>query len=114
MKGALNARISFRRSFLEAVHLDETLYSKCLDLWQTSSMFLSRLTESHEAGRSVDDSFSVKLQRKLASTVPPRPIVHVNFEDASKFLGRLIQSAEDVYKSIPFFGGSTLMQVCDI
>jgi hypothetical protein len=44
-------------------------------------------------GSPVPDSFSAKLQRKLASTAPPRPIVQLSFEDAWGHMTRLFKDA---------------------
>lgn len=62
------------------------------------------MAKSTTLGAQVPDSFSWKIQRKLASTVPPRPMVNINFDDALAHLRRLCQDAIDLQEVIGYRG----------
>lgn len=57
---------------------------------------LPGIKDSHGLGKPVPEAFSAKLQRKLASTMPPRPIVQTSFEDAFANLTRMISDGIEV------------------
>lgn len=57
--------------------------------WISISSTLPTVETTHPLGRPVLSSFSPKIQRRLASTVPPRPIVELSFQDAYLALLRL-------------------------
>ena len=111
LRMALATRIDLRRSILSAVAVDGILEKSRVEHWEACLKTLPQWKETHILGTPVENSFSVKIQRKLASTVPPRPIVDVTFANAFDFLSSLCQSGRDAYLSI-CFGGSTMMQVC--
>lgn len=67
---------------------------------------LNRLSESVSLGQPVPEAFSLKIQRRLASTVPPRPIVHISAEDALVHLKRLCQDAIDMQEMMDYRGPS--------
>lgn len=52
------------------------------ELWLQVLNLLEPINTSACLGRTVPEAFSTKIQRRLASTVPPRPIVNLSFEDA--------------------------------
>jgi hypothetical protein len=79
--------------------------------WKEGISILSLLKETHHLGKPVDDSFSAKLQRKLASTVPPRPIVQLSFEDAFGHLSRLFKDGLEVIGVLDYTDPQCL-QVC--
>jgi len=51
--------------------------------------------DTHQLGKAVPGSFSTKIQRRLASTVPPRPIVEVDFREALEKLKQLCLDCEE-------------------
>ncbi|KAF7587158.1 hypothetical protein BBP40_007666 [Aspergillus hancockii] len=65
-------------------------------------------------GGSVDEKLKEaikcrwKIQRKLASTVPPRPMVKINFEDALAHLKRLCKDAIDLLEVLDYCGPHNL------
>jgi hypothetical protein len=67
---------------------------------------LSGITETVAHGTPVPEAFSLKIQRRLASTVPPRPIVHISPEDALAHLKRLCQDAIDMQQMLDYKGPS--------
>lgn len=52
---------------------------------------------THSSGRAIESAFSTKLQRRLASTVPPRPMVTVSMDTAWSFWKRTIEDCENVF-----------------
>lgn len=63
--------------------------------WTPIAMSLSELKDTHSLAKLVPESFSPKIQRTLASTVPPRPIVNFSFEDACEKLSQLCADCEE-------------------
>jgi N-alpha-acetyltransferase 35, NatC auxiliary subunit len=66
-----------------------------LDVFQKGNMFwgecqavLPKLLDSHSYGKIVPEATTTLIQHRLASTVPPRPIVSLGFEAAVGELGR--------------------------
>lgn len=77
--------------------------------WQQCSKLLPLLSGSKAVGQEVKDAFSAKIQRRLASTVPPRPIVNITFEEAHAHLSRLCQDGKEVYGVLDYHGGSNML-----
>jgi N-alpha-acetyltransferase 35, NatC auxiliary subunit len=91
LREALDQRLQLRLYFLGATecpkHVKEPEVAR--KPWLEGLKILPAIKSSHALGKPVDDAFSAKLQRKLASTMPPRPIVQLEFEDACGHLLRL-------------------------
>jgi hypothetical protein len=100
---AISARLEFRKDFLRALDLDLPLdhisYS-----WPPVLKGIQTLKTTHQLGQVVPGAFSTKMQRRLASTVPPRPIVELEFKDA---LEKLHQLTTDCSEATRF---TTLLQ----
>ncbi len=79
--------------------------------WTTLGDFLPYLKSSSKLAKAVPSSFSVKIQRKLASTVPPRPIVQVGQEAAFDHLDRLCKDAAVAVEVLNYYDSHSLM-VC--
>ena len=107
---ALILRLRFREMFFEAVAVDvDVLQNGSTEGWQQCTAMLPLLLTSQTVGKPVKEAFSVKIQRKLASTVPPRPIVTVSFNDAIQHLRRLCQDGKDVVQSFQYFGSNDML-----
>ena len=110
VKSALVCRLNFRKSFLAAVAFeDATEDVDSRSAWQQCDELLSLLLETKTVGVAVKDAFSTKIQRRLASTVPPRPIVKIAFEDAYAHLSRLCQDGKEVHGVLDYQGGNNLL-----
>lgn len=68
---------------------------EALQAWTPIAMSVPEFKGTHSLGKSVPDSFSPKIQRTLASTVPPRPIVNFSFEDACEKLLQICADCEE-------------------
>jgi len=111
LKNSLVARLEFRKMFLSAVQTDEIPDRQRILFWERCMEILPIIEQSTSHDVSVSESFSVKIQRRLASSVPPRPIVSISFKDAYAFLGRLCQHGKDAYRILDYHGGVNLL-VC--
>ncbi|CZR53954.1 probable MAK10 Glucose-repressible protein [Phialocephala subalpina] len=110
IKRALDCRLQFRAQFLNTVELADSRTSDSLvKQWTTLGDFLPYLNSSSKLGKSVPTSFSVKIQRKLASTVPPRPIVQVSQEAAFDHLERLCRDAAVAVEVLTYYDSHSLM-----
>ena len=95
---ALESRLIFRQEFLHSLQADRGgrqiehhIALACLPL-------LSRILETAFQGRPASNAFSPRVQRSLASSMPPRPIVTISFEEALAFLKRLCHDINDTYQ----------------
>lgn len=97
IRDALLARLELRRLLLVAtafdIASDEQGQASC---WKLCLNRLPALKSSRGLGISMESSISTKIQRRLASSVPPRPIVKTEFNDAYEFLERLFQDGIEV------------------
>ncbi|KAI9880490.1 MAG: hypothetical protein M1830_002842 [Pleopsidium flavum] len=107
---ALKTRLRFRELFFEAVAVDlDIITDKSTERWEQCAAMLPSLTASRTIGKPVEEAFSVKVQRKLASTVPPRPIVKTSFQDAIRHLTQLCQDGKDVVQILQYHGSNSLL-----
>ncbi|KAK1689756.1 Mak10 subunit [Colletotrichum godetiae] len=95
---ALNNRLLLRYTFLAAI--DHTQYRTDPALirspWKEALDLLPSIKSTHSLGKPVPEACSAKLQRKLASTMPPRPIVEISFEDAFGHLTKMMSDGLEV------------------
>jgi hypothetical protein len=98
LRAAIIARLDFRKDFLRALDLELPLdhISYC---WPPVIQGIQTLKSTHQLGQVVPGAFSTKMQRRLASTVPPRPIVELEFKDA---LEKLLQITTDCEEATRF------------
>lgn len=66
-------------------------------LFRSLRAYLVEQQSTHSLGEMAGGAFSTKLQRRLASTVPPRPMVTVSMESAWSFWGRMLDDCESVF-----------------
>ncbi len=90
-KEALVDRLSVRSSFLKLLNTcsagdrpEESLHDECI-------AFLDRIEATTNLGHAVPtEAFTLKIQRKLASSVPPRPMIAIERPKAFPFFRQLI------------------------
>jgi len=93
---ALSARISLRQAFLRATIASEDTadHVGLYDAWTQANKALDVFNKSLTVPTTrVADSFSAKIQQKLASTMPPRPIVELSLDEATGHLTKLFQDS---------------------
>ena len=93
----IRSRLLLRSLFHNTMNLDEVAPS---EYWQTLSSLLPLLKETNPLGTSVPSAFSPKIQRRLASTVPPRPMVELSFENAYDTLSYLCSDCSEATRII--------------
>ncbi|PNY27000.1 N-alpha-acetyltransferase 35, NatC auxiliary subunit [Tolypocladium capitatum] len=95
---ALISRLDLRRIFLAAAECPRYVKhpAKAREPWTEALSILPRIGSTHSLGKPVVEAFSAKLQRKLASTMPPRPIVELGFGDAFGHLSRLFKDGTEI------------------
>ncbi|KAL5343818.1 Mak10 subunit, NatC N-terminal acetyltransferase-domain-containing protein [Aspergillus crustosus] len=109
LKRALKARLEFRHEFLLGLQQDvDILQTRSMDKFESCLTRLPSLSESSPLGKAVPEAFSWKVQRKLASTVPPRPMVRISLEDALAHLKRLYQDGIHLNQMLDYSGPANL------
>lgn len=107
VRDAIKCRLIFRRNFLIALDQDvDVVQTRSTENFASCLSQLSQLTQSTSLGKAIPEAFSLKIQRKLASTVPPRPMVNISSEDALAHLRRLCQDAIDLKEILEYRGPS--------
>ncbi|KAL8670100.1 MAG: hypothetical protein Q9168_005345 [Polycauliona sp. 1 TL-2023] len=110
LRHAILVRLTLRRHLLKAMELDLNLdKDNRIQLWKDCGDLLPGIHQTQRLGTLVREAFSVKLQRKLTSNVPPRPMVDTTFEEAHAFLAKLCRDAADVYQVLDYHGCSNLL-----
>ena len=113
LKDALLNRLELRNTLLSAVQLDGFLDHQRGKLWEECLKLLPMLSQTSKLGVPSEKSFSMKIQRKLASSVPPRPIVKISIDEALARLSGICQNGRDAYRILDSQAGTRLM-VCNI
>ncbi|KAL4812335.1 Mak10 subunit, NatC N-terminal acetyltransferase-domain-containing protein [Aspergillus spinulosporus] len=104
-KSAIKSRLLFRLEFLLGLQQDiNILETRSVDKLASCLSIIPALKESAQTSRPVPESFSWKIQRRLASTVPPRPVVKISFEDALAHLERLCQDGIHLNQILDYRG----------
>lgn len=110
---ALKFRISHRKALFHDLSREtEEWHTGATPEWDTSLELLAKVEKTHKLGKPVSEAFSTSVQRKLASQVPPRPIVELSFEDATSSLKKLCVEGKDMLKILKY-QGSTNLVVCE-
>ena len=108
-KEALLSRLKLRRVLLSAVQPHGSLELHRAKLWEDCLELLPVISQTNKLGVPPENSFSIKIQRKLASTVPPRPIVKIEFDEALLRLEGICRNARDAYRILQCQTGTRLM-----
>lgn len=111
---ALSNRIEFRKAFLSVMKLGNLRDGRIqIHFWEICLNVLPSLLETEELGVAVDTSFSTKIQRRLASTVPPRPIVQIPFQESHLFLYQICQNGKEISRAIDCPDGNSWLVRCN-
>ncbi|MCJ1307294.1 hypothetical protein MMC25_000940 [Agyrium rufum] len=88
-------RCKWRKSYLLALLEDHEILEHARDMqhWEECAASFQNVMSNRHLGVEVPESFSTKIQRRLASTVPPRPIVTISVEETDAYLRQLVQDA---------------------
>ncbi|EEH43449.2 uncharacterized protein PADG_08374 [Paracoccidioides brasiliensis Pb18] len=105
VREALTARLIFRAELLRALDMDNApVKMRTSQHFLKSLAQLSLLEKSVVVGRPVPEAFSLKIQRRLASTVPPRPMVEIRLADAMAHMKRFCRDAVDALQISEYKG----------
>ncbi|RMZ72803.1 amino-acid n-acetyltransferase subunit mak10 [Pyrenophora seminiperda CCB06] len=99
LRKAINSRLELRKNFLRALDLDLPL-DQISHSWPPILQGIDALKNTHQLGKAVTGAFSPKMQRRLASTVPPRPIVELDFKDALEKLQHIAADCEEATRFV--------------
>ncbi|KAL8918943.1 MAG: hypothetical protein Q9208_007053 [Pyrenodesmia sp. 3 TL-2023] len=110
LRKAICTRLMLRKRLLSALEFDLGPHQHAQTRhWRHCSELLPELRQSHRLSRPVENAFSIKIQRTLASSVPPRPMVQNTFEETHTFLSNLCRDAADVYRVLNYYGCSNIL-----
>lgn len=110
VQAALASRLELRKAFLLAVKPPTVLRGPDQSaLWDSCLKLLPTLLSTKHLGVAVNTAFSAKIQRRLASSVPPRPIVEIWFDDSYVYLNQLCQNGKEVYRVLDHPDGCNWM-----
>lgn len=111
MAQALGFRLEFRTAFLRVIELAELRsnpdsmslpWSQMLAVWEA-------IDKSRPLGTPVPESFSTKIQRRLASTMPPRPIVKLSADETYEHFKKLIKDGLTVLDVLKYEDPQSLL-----
>jgi hypothetical protein len=109
-KRALGNRLAFRLAFFKAVSVADDRTSTDLgSSWEWLLKFLEVLKSEAVPAKPVPDSFSIKVQRRLASTVPPRPVVSLALETAYIYVENLCRDGQVVAEVLDYHDSQSLL-----
>lgn len=112
IRTALKDRLDHRMAFLKAVETaDSRTASDLKALWESLLGTTTLLRKSVRLGIPVPNAFSIKVQRKLASTVPPRPVIEVSQDAAFQHLEQMCKDAAVAVDVLQYHDSQSLL-VC--
>jgi hypothetical protein len=109
VKTALEYRLTFRQELLNSLQADQEYPQSSPHSHLSCVPLLAEIKRTAVLGKKVEDAFSLKVQRTLASSVPPRPMVTIQFPEAIMHLERLCYDATDVYQLCEVDGNENLL-----
>ncbi|KAI0428182.1 Mak10 subunit, NatC N-terminal acetyltransferase-domain-containing protein [Xylaria sp. FL1042] len=109
---ALESRLELRISFLEAVDLS-AIRNDTSELpklpWTRMRRLIEAIENQHAQGKPLPEAFSTKLQRRLASTMPPRPMVTLGFDECMNHFKRFFEDGNEVIDVLQYTDPQSLL-----
>ncbi|AEO61343.1 hypothetical protein MYCTH_2311397 [Thermothelomyces thermophilus ATCC 42464] len=111
MAHALAFRLELRTAFLRAIELCELRSDpESLSLpWAQMQGVWEAINKTRHLGKPVPEAFSTKIQRRLASTMPPRPIVQPSPEETYEHFKKLIADGLNVLNVLNYADSQSLL-----
>lgn len=109
---ALRSRLELRIAFLEAIDLAATRndLSESPKLpWIEMRRLIDDIESQHALGKPVPEAFSTKLQRRLASTMPPRPMVDLKFGECITHFRRFFENGNEAIDVLQYTDPQSLL-----
>lgn len=97
LSDAIVTRLQFRNDVLGMLMKHADSVSPPESFFDSMQNRLSFIQKGHGLGKEVPEAFSTKLQRRLASTVPPRPMVTVSMDQVWTFWRNMLNDCQDVF-----------------
>ncbi|KAL9632701.1 MAG: hypothetical protein Q9164_005152 [Protoblastenia rupestris] len=113
LRSSLYARLCLRDLLLHATNINGMIenHHDRYPLWDDCLPLIHAILKTNALSVPTEDSYSIKIQRRLAATSPPRPIVQTTLTEAAAFLERMCECGRDVFIAMNYQGPITL-QVC--
>jgi len=96
LREALQTRLQFRRSLLTSFTGDE-------DRWASLAQIVPRIGDSHALAHPLEEAFSAKVQRQLATSTPPRPMLVVSWKDACQRWSKMFDDIVEAHRLTDFW-----------
>ena len=96
---ALRSRLELRILFLDAIDLATNkidIPQVLKDPWIRMRRLIDEIADQHQLAYQVPRAFSTKLQRRLTSTTPPRPMVSRSFDECITHFRRFFDNGSEV------------------
>jgi hypothetical protein len=107
---ALRNRLILRKLLLDDFAKGgESYQGGATSSWMESRALVLEMEKDHGLGKPVPEAWSMSVQRKLASSVPPRPLVETPFLEATATLKQLCSEMTDMLKILNYAGASNMM-----
>ncbi|EPE03747.1 mak10 subunit [Ophiostoma piceae UAMH 11346] len=108
---ALQSRLDFRETFLTAMDVAELRVQpdSLRTPWTLMTAAIKKIRDSHGLGVAVPGAFNTKMQGKLASTMPPRPIVQPSLDEALEHWTRLSEDAAEAVAILKYEDPQSLL-----
>ncbi|KXX81657.1 N-alpha-acetyltransferase 35, NatC auxiliary subunit [Madurella mycetomatis] len=108
---ALGFRLELRTAFLRAIELTELRSNpESLSLpWSQMQSVWEAINKTRHLGTPVPEAFSTKIQRRLASTMPPRPIVQPSPEETYEHFKKLFADGINVLNVLNYSDSQSLL-----
>lgn len=112
---ALETRLELRLKFLKAMAASQVTSNVdgIKAAWSEANSALKDLRGCLDVPTTlVEESFDARIQQKLASTMPPRPIVNLSRDDALGHLGRLFENNLQTVDVIEYSDPESVLVSC--
>ncbi|OTB04598.1 hypothetical protein M426DRAFT_22738 [Hypoxylon sp. CI-4A] len=109
---ALDLRLELRIAFLRALDLSTLRKANPDSLkmpWMQMEGLIDHIKKQHSLAKPVPEAFSTKLQRQLASTMPPRPIVQPSFEESYDHFKQFFQDGINIMDILKYSEPQSLL-----
>ncbi|KAF8245835.1 Mak10-domain-containing protein [Wilcoxina mikolae CBS 423.85] len=107
---ALRNRLLLRKALLIDFSKEgESYHNGAKPGWTESLGLIAEVEKDHVLGKDVPNAWSLSVQRKLASSVPPRPLVELPFVEATTTLKQLCTETRDIFKILDYAGATNTM-----
>ncbi|KAG8526336.1 uncharacterized protein KY384_000329 [Bacidia gigantensis] len=108
LREAIVDRLYLRSSLLGAVVTGGAVTDNVRH-WKHCDMLAACLNKTLDCGEDVPGSYSIRLQRRLATTTPPRSLIQIPYNDARIFFGALCHWSVVACYVLQFHGCSNLL-----